>query len=153
MTSVKCTPRWQAYSTKHFTTHTATDLAFDHPPNLRRPAKSQHPCNLHLSPCRVQVRGADLCSPWHPDCLLAAPGGVPWLRSCGVSSPRSAAGPWVGCWTRLHTNSSTSQPLCHRSRWSLSRARAGQGQEVDTPRGLRSAGWKVRNLGGDEAKR
>lgn len=43
------------------------------------------------------AQDADLCSLWHPDCLLAAPGGVLWLRSCDVFCPRSAAGPSKGC--------------------------------------------------------
>lgn len=72
---------------------------------------------------------ADLCSPWHPDCPLAARVGVLLLRSCGASCPRSVAGPSADCWTRHRTDSSTSLPLSRHSRWPPPWARAGQGKE------------------------
>lgn len=82
--------------------------------------------------CRDGGQDSDLCSLWHPDFPLAAPGAALWPRSCGASCPRSAAAPSAGCWTRLRTGSSTCPPLCHHSRSPPPWARACWGWEGGT---------------------
>lgn len=109
---------------------------------------SQHPSRPPLVTCQE----ADLCSPWHPDCPLAAPGGVPWLRSCGASCPRSAVGPSAGCWTTLRTGSSTSPPLFRHFRQRPPWARGGKGGQGGTLRCLWELEWKGMSLEKEEKR-
>lgn len=143
-----CTPTLKGISAFHESSFTAAHLAASCTPTYRlssdKVVTPLLPFICHF--CWDWVQEADLCSLWHPDCLLAAPGGVPWLHSCGVSCPRNAAGPSEGCWTRLHTDSNISQPLSHHFHWPPPWAREGQVEEGDTTRGLWAVGWKGRNL-------